>query len=270
MKKIVSKVLAIVFAIIISFSFGSCNKKADVNDIDSLNKVAMNTLLGYADDYPSILVLEEDQYGRRLFLFEGVTKTAGDNWDYGALVTRALIVSQKTEGGYVYYYPDYCFIAWRYERVVAQNEDEMRSEVYETVPGAEIERLKGLNDWGRPIDDSRCVKAEVTRRRRSDYEELVPRAYLVRALHTKDPYARYGGIQWLYYLTSDEYDRHIYFFRTMDQDNNYTASYVVMFMPDGTFDSDAGIMEVTDLYNYQDELKGFKDRNGWGTPIEGR
>jgi len=70
-----------------------------------------------------------------------------------------------------------------------------------------------------------------------------------------------------YYLTSDNYDRHIYFFRCTEEDKVYTKSYAVIFNSDGSFDTSHGIMEITDFWHYQDDLKAFKERNGWNTPV---
>jgi len=70
-----------------------------------------------------------------------------------------------------------------------------------------------------------------------------------------------------YYLTSDSYNRHIYFFRGITEDDVYTRSFVVIFNKDGTFDPDVGVMEIQDVWNYQDDLKAFKERNGWNNSL---
>lgn len=42
------------------------------------------------------------------------------------------------------------------------------------------------------------------------------------------------------------------------------SRYVVMFFqPDGSYDEKNGFMELTDLNNYQDDLKAFKELNNW-------
>ena len=74
----------------------------------------------------------------------------------------------------------------------------------------------------------------------------------------------YPGL--FYYLTSDEYNRHIFFFRGLDVSDAYTKSYVVLFNKDGSYDDINGIMEIADVWHYQDDLKAFKERNGWNTP----
>jgi hypothetical protein len=40
-----------------------------------------------------------------------------------------------------------------------------------------------------------------------------------------------------------------------------------MFNKDGSFDPTNGIMEITDVWNYQDDLKVFKEKNGWNRPV---
>jgi len=37
-----------------------------------------------------------------------------------------------------------------------------------------------------------------------------------------------------------------------------------MFMPDGSYE----IAEIFDLWNYQEELKAFKESNSWNQPID--
>lgn len=69
------------------------------------------------------------------------------------------------------------------------------------------------------------------------------------------------------YLTSDEYNRHIYFLRGVDSDGeNLLGYYVVLFNSDGTYNVDTGVMEITDLNDYKSELKEFKERNNWNNP----
>jgi hypothetical protein len=36
-----------------------------------------------------------------------------------------------------------------------------------------------------------------------------------------------------------------------------------MFNPDGSYDKNKGIEELRDFCNYQDQLKAFKEANGW-------
>ena len=66
-----------------------------------------------------------------------------------------------------------------------------------------------------------------------------------------------------YYLTSDDYDRHIYFFRTRDEEEYFRQSFVAMFNKDGSFDHVTDIMEIVDVWDYQEDLKSYKERNGW-------
>jgi len=42
----------------------------------------------------------------------------------------------------------------------------------------------------------------------------------------------------------------------------------MMFQPDGSYDEVDGVLELTDLFNYQDELKAFKESNNWNQPME--
>ena len=62
---------------------------------------------------------------------------------------------QKTEGERAYYYPDDCYIY-----VLWKNEDELIN-----LNSNDISELKTLNDWNKPIDESKCESTEIIRKK---------------------------------------------------------------------------------------------------------
>jgi len=234
-----------------------------------LFSVASNSVLGLSTVDPGIIVIfDKDSYGRILFLYWGYVATASDltnEYDNGYVI----IISQKTKSGYVYYYPDYNFLMYKEDPSWKQHSPTNVELIQYAIDlGIEdrIEWLKTKNDWNNPLDESKCVKVKVSKQgKERDSKgtlvsfEIKEKAY--KAIVSETETGRPG----FYYLTSDYYDRHIYFFRCIEGDA-YTKSYVVIFNKDGTFDPNNGAMEITDVWNYQDELKAFKERNNWNKP----
>jgi hypothetical protein len=228
--------------------------------------VVSNSLLGiYGEHSGGIEVIEEDDYGRRLFLYTGVSiasdKKVYSDWRY----IVGFFVSQKTEDEKVYYYEDVNYTLY---------EQSTEASPLELITTEDMNRLKTKNDWNTPVVESKCITKEISRQNKGYSTGLIKS---LKRGSVMDKVANALGVQAgyslsdPYYLTSDEYDRHIYFFRAIQEngegssDDTYTDSYVVMFNADGSFDPDTGIMEITDPYDYQDALHDFKQRNGWHT-----
>jgi len=239
-----------------------------------LNCVVTNSILGYYSyDYNTIVVMEEDAYGRKMFINWGQTVAALDKPDADKpAYILSILISQKTEDGFVYYYPDNNFIIYKVAQPKRYNpsEEELYQYTRDICTEEDVEWLKEKNDWGNPIDVSKCVSVKVSKRSREYASQRPPapteareKAYQQVAT-PQDIF--YTGL--FYYLTSDSFDRHIYFFRLLQDDKTYTKSYVVMFNKDGSFSPADGVMEITDLWRYQDMLRDFRERNGWDTPLE--
>jgi len=259
------------------FGLGSIDDNNYYGEYVDLNSQVTNSILGTL--YPAtntIVVVDEDAFGRRLFACRNEVFTAYSKMGGSGGEVFGIFVTQKTDEEYVYFYPDYNFIIYPYERNPGGEEpsyeDELTLLSQNYAISNDIEKLKQKNDWEKPFDESMCVEVKVSRTDR-DYESRLANKPLISDEARQKAYKQvlpqavfYPGL--FYYLTSDEYDRHIYFFRGLDENDEYTKSYVVMFNKDGSFDSKNGIMEITDLWNYQDDLKAFKERNGWDCPID--
>ena len=234
-----------------------------------LNSEVTNSILGiYCVDFNRIAVVEEDSFGRRLFAYWGQTVAANpalgnSHWIYSFLIV------QKSDEEYVYYYPDYNFVLYRGEREYYKlPEEELVRRAKDPAKADDIEWLKQKNDWGEPFDESKCFNALISQQNleRASKSTLVSDGAKEKA-REQIALLNSSNRGAFYYLTSDDYGRHIYFYRVIrDEDEVYTKSYVVAFNKDGSYDETDGIMEITDLWDYQDDLKAFKERNGWNTP----
>lgn len=271
MKKPLHAILLCFIAVILSGCPG--DDLAYKGSYIDLNAVATNSMLGiYSVDDNMIIVVEEDSFGRRMFIYYGNT-IASSYSVYGVKsYIYAILISQKTEGDLTYFYPDYNYIIYQdnINRKYKPNNEELIGLVNDTAIAGDIEWLKQKNDWEKPIDDSKCIRINMSRKNRAQesrtplvHQEAQQKAY-EHVAAPKDKYRQ--GL--FYYLTSDQYDRHIYFFRCSQENYDYTGAYVVMFNKDGSFDPAFGILEITDIWHYQDELKAFKDRNGWNNPVD--
>jgi len=235
-----------------------------------LHTESSNSLFGLYAVNETPVLMEEDAFGRVLYFYKVGSSIARDEI-YGDGSIFAFLIMQKSNDEYVYYYSDINFIVRKRPETIPYSVGgaALLEEVLKTIPNEEVEELKAKNDWGKPIDESKCIKVKLARINRHYTEEyagrhLVPQS-IMQEVYDKMCINGSPNIGVFFrYLTSDDYDRHIYFFRTSDKDWKLTNSYVVMFKLDGSYE----IAEIVDLWNYQEELIAFKEGNNWNKPIE--
>jgi hypothetical protein len=213
-----------------------------------------NAYLVESSYQPVLEIIEEDSYGRRLFCY-------AEAWgrDYSVV---AIMVSQKTVDGYVYYYPDYNYIVAPlhptntvkfYKRTYIQDPTNGSTEV-------EIEGLKAKNDWNKSIDDAKSIKILTSDRRKSDFgfkEGVVVTLFRAISANIKDSI----NYNFYRYVTSDGYGKNIVL--AHGHGGGEEREYVFIINDDGTH-GDSYYLKIDDIFNYQDQLKGFKDANNWG------
>jgi len=223
-----------------------------------LHVVATNSILGVlGQDADNILVLDEDDFGRVMFAFTGDTSHEE---------VIAVLVAQKTTKTHSYFYDGandiFCplRVAWPYKLT--------RDLVSERFTDEQIAQLKQDNDWNKEIDDSKLFKAEITIKKNND---IVPWSKRVAAYEqaspigevTFDDHYSYNAL-----LTTDADGKSIYYIRgrlyvSGAKSFVFTGSYLFMFDKDGTLIDKTGTEEVTDFWNYHDQLRRFKEINGW-------
>lgn len=235
----------IVLVLVISLLLTSCfGDGMDYHgEYPDLYSVAIHSIIGiYGYDFSEVKfdskinVIDEDEQGRKLFSYQ----------ENSTVSTYNLIICQKTNDDYTYFYPDYNFIS--------SSED--------TFPEEEIEQLKEKNDWNKEINEYSCVKAKVTRKKPQGLinRKAVNKLYCF-ALG-EDAYYPNSSI---IYLISDNYGRELY-----TGYGKYSSKRVVVMLlnhPDGSYDENTSVMELKNYYSYQEELKAFKERNHWNQPL---
>lgn len=229
-----------------------------------LYTVAINNFLGSAGygsngEIPiqsKIGIIETDAYGRVLFYYHEGTIIAGCG--YGIL--------QKSQDGYAYFYEDDCVIPaannWNYREILHE----------EWFTQDEIGEFKARNDWNQPLNDSKCTREQIVKKkpksklkvREADFDKVAKAyfedkgiTYSQRSVHSSDAF-----------FIADDYGREMYVLHCYIRD--VTASkldydLVIIFNPDGSCDTSKAVTEISDFLNYRELLKKFKQLNGWDT-----
>ena len=252
--------------VMITIFFGGCEPDPNEYHLDypEAYTMAVYSLLGENGGRSSYIdVLEKDDYGRQLYYYvaPGLISDSKYTW--------SVLVSQKIEERSVFYYPDYNFVIFFHEvdLLTGDTNTYIRDVISASVSEEAMNLLKSQNDWGKELDEDKCIEQKILRKKKDISRRIVGRNIIERVYTQLFPTKKYDSYQCAY-LMSDDYRRHIYFFLGMDFDGrNAVGSYVVMFYPDGTYDEATGIQEITDLCNYQDELREFKERNHWNEPV---
>jgi len=227
-----------------------------------LFSVAINSLLGARGYWTSeirheagITIIAEDAYGRIMFSY----------WERSGISTQSRLIMQKSDESHAYFYPNFNFVSIAPEQLI-RHYDENGRFYRASFPEEMIEDLKKLNDWGLPLEPERMVSVEIVRTKSSGpfgRNELRD-AYRF----ALGDYAHNRHVHYVFFRT-DEFGRSIYLFSRWSSmvastDNRHS---VVLFLPDGTFDENIGVMRLTDFFNYQSQLASFKELNNWNMPI---
>jgi len=234
--------LFILFTILLTSCFGQEKEFEYLGENPELFSIAVNSILGargfqdigWGKDHPAIITREKDNHGRILFSY-----SEGGNF-------VGLLVLQKMCNKYVYFYPHYNFI-------LSSRENHWR------FSNTDISSLKRANSWNQQMSDSsEFIRVRIVRMKEygpiSD-NKLVEAYYQI----IPDNSLRVNQIlSNIVFLRDDTYGRAIYSF----------GRRVILFHPNHLFDIDTGLLEITDRYNYQTELRLFMEANGWDTPFE--
>ena len=251
-KKTYLKVILILSFVLI---LTACDRRGEfeyVGPYPELFSVAMGSMLGVRGEdithftryhlQPQLAMLDEDDYGRVLFQYT-------ENWE-----PISVIIMQKFEDDYVYFYPHYNFF-----------QDLSRSFV--DPPHQEnLATLKEKNNWNQPMSSvENFNRVQISR---SVDRGSVPNEYLLSAYYElftgEDLRRQESALNTMVYLRSDHYGRSIYFAEGIYDSVNQFG--VLFFQPDFSFDSKEGLMLLSDRINYQTELRLFMEANGWNMP----
>ena len=248
-------------------------------DYPDLYTVAISSILhlggaDYLNREPFIRKLYEDEFGRVLFSYcEGgfsLNTGEGERW-----LTLHLI-SQKTDGEYVYFYEHINFV-FIYQTHLNQTPVNLTpEEIYFNLRS--IERLKYENNWGQRLSCTSKFARIPFKLNNDDVIGPVSRYRLAETARVAFPdiFRRYNifGVlserrtrqAWLsstFYFRSDPYGRSVYTFGIREP--TFRTLGVFVFQPDHTIDIDIGVTVLSDRFNHQTELKNFFEANGWNT-----
>ena len=244
--------MVLVLNIILSISFFTACFQREFEyrgDYPELFSVAVGSLLGTrgfsaggppSGLQPSIRLLEEDYFGRRLFFFGD--DTVGPNH----------VIMQKVEGDYVYFYPHYNFI----------------SSSWGEYQGEGIDFLKKANSWNQEIsNDGEFVRVRIVRQKErgpiSNDKLVEVYNYIFTGINFGN---RNISNSLMIFLRADRYGRSVY--AGIGSGSEWIGTHiVVLFQPDHSFDPETGILLIEDRNRYQTALRLFMEANGWDTPF---
>ena len=240
----------------------SLTDKSYEGEYPELYSVALNSIL-YTQGYYMLIntvndsvirIVDEDQYGRVLFFY------TEEN-----LISRySLVVLQKRDKRHAYFYPDYNFISISPDPEVMFLDYDNPSEITANFTVEKIEELKAKNDWGREINENKCTKVKIVRRK--DATGPVRNNAVTELYNIALGDDSYGSVasSHIDYFIKDDYNRSIY----VGTGKASSGRYVVMlFQPDRSYDESKCFFVLTDPDNYQDDLKQLKELNDWNKPF---
>lgn len=220
--------------------FSKLQAREEINSLLGATGYAISEVIMNSE----IKVLEEDKYGRKLFLY----------FENKVVSTYSLLISQKSDDEYVYFYPDDNFISLSREELHTFDE---QAKPENSFSEEAISILKRKNHWDMEMDTEHCMKYKITRKK----EEGPVLKRLQKQLYEKalgeDAYNYKYSMD---YFISDRYNRSIYLARGKASSKRYL---VMLFQSNDSYDESTYLMELKDLQNYQEELRAFKSLNNW-------
>lgn len=207
---------------------------------------------------PEVSVLATDSYGRVLFSY------TEDNYGRSFYV----LIMQRVDEQFAYYYPDDCYTLLTYD------------EWYSTpdVNAEEVTTLKELNDWERPMDESKLEGTAIIDRKPSKgklklknwyFEQIIEEYYADsgRYVHPKNV----SFVRFFEYVKSDGYGREMYVVNTDFEEYSdktetwYSYTFLVILQPDKSYDLSTVVVLEPDTMPQQ--VKTAKQQTGWNTPL---
>ena len=225
-----------------------------------LHAVAINSLLGiFGCPEDVVRVIETDEYGRTLFAFRRASNEGISEVDH----VLALLISQKSTSEYAYFYDGYNVILCRFDG--SERWGRLSPEtVFNHFSAEEVEKLKADNDWGKEINEDRLFRVPIR-----GYKPVTVSARKQRAAFGEiSDYSDYLNSGFSGPLTSDKNGKTLYLFLGYRFDARagieyFTPPVLAMFDKDGNLIENTGLKEITDIWDYRDELREFKESNNW-------
>lgn len=198
----------------------------------------------------SIVVLEEDSYGRILFLYR-------DQSDFSSWFQwcKGLFIAQKSEDSTVWFYEDFCYKMWGGT---------------EELDWAYVDTLKEQNDWGKPINETKMSKLKydgmnyclnIPYSEESDADELISNTPEVQSFLESATLNEERALL-SSYLCRDETDQRIFLIGGVTkryQETRYGPYFIYILKPDGDYEC----VEIRNPFDCNQELHDLKVKNNW-------
>lgn len=246
------KFLSVMLALLVLFNLTSCYRPNTVARTNRYDLYAVTCFsVPYIEGEPGwdrLFIIEQDPQGRTLYKYIANTKFLSD---YSDDFVYAMVICQKSDENFAYYYDDFNFIL---------SEDGEFSE-------EEITKLKAWNDWGQNLNYSKMAKIENTC---YPYKSLGSYSQTDffhdnrdKILRTWAPYFNDATLSYRLDLIATDATEQILFAVREVGDDGYKNSYFVICNSDFKIESPKGIQKIDDIFNCQDMLHIFKERNQW-------
>lgn len=228
---------------------------------EDLYTVAVNNVFGAQghisngeiSGHSQICILDTDAYGRTLFLYSEYCATNSKEH------SMAFVIMQKSEDGYVYYYPDRCYIPYF---GTTDNWEQISMELDEGY----FDQLKEENDWNQEWNEEKTAKTKISNKKpegsihiRSYKLDDIIYSYEVRNGHTgrDDSFSKYS-----IFCEKDRFGRELYYVSARSSDFEGVRIYAVILNKDGTCQKD-GIVRIETLMDSAEAIAGIKRACNW-------
>lgn len=205
-------------------------------------------------------ILETDQYGRTLFSYSEMRGP-----------TLALVMQYRGNDT-VYYYPDDCYVF-----IPSYSYDE--EEIQVDPKSEEVLSLKILNDWDLPIDEGKCERSEILKRKPEkdklkikdhQFETVIEDYYASSDIYVNPRNVSF--VSYSSYLASDSYGREMHVLHTTLEEYHdkhttyYSYVFLAVFDPDENCFSESVVLIENPMSPAQ-FVKASKEASGWNTPL---
>ena len=255
--KIVIKKGIILFTLLclglMGFGFNGCAYKEYKGEYTDLYTVAINSILwnnghSYGADKAinsNIEVIEKDEYGRTLFTYY-------ERYYSGAKLSfSALIVMQYSSEGFVYYYEDSNYLI---------NQQELFTSELQEFTQENREYLKSINDWGKEINLSKCLKKQVAKTKLNiPCDKQIIEEKVIEQFNLNGDKCNL----FLDYLTSDAKNNFIAYGSVIRLEGDIHFALLVQTV--GSDVKEVYFFVPSNLYNYREEFINFKNIYGWSS-----
>lgn len=240
---------------------------------------------------PQVLLLEEDSFDRGLYLYYE---------DSDGMLTAAIV--QRETKDFVYYYPEESTLSFTIPDSMFDidnpelSEERLKSLFDEFCTDEALTQFKAQNDWDLSINEQKLEKAPITspmliyrwshrgdgitvNLQESDWTEVMTEVAIQNGHEITDDNKYTVYLSYVSWMADDDYGRSLYYVDGRyyvygdNEDDNishrcYYLEMVAITDPDGSFDPDTFMMELTDKANYQSVIKELKQLHGWNEPLE--